>query len=964
LDITLKINADYEAASKAFKELANSSEETREKMEKFSSSFQSEKIDKFTDKQKLLTASLTGTRGEVAAMESAQKNYEKEIERLIRSGLDPESDAIQRLRNEHDKLEDKIKETNEVQKAQEQVMKNAEKAALGMIAVIGASVVAMGAVVQKTAEAGDEYAKTSRIIGMTAETFQELDYAAKMSGVNNLKGSLEKLNKSVADVKGGTGTLTAYLKENDKQLLSQVKNVNSNEEAFNLLMDALNKASDEFTRAELAQAAFGKSGQELILLANEGANGIANLRDEARKYGIISEEAARNSEAYHDAQSRLKSAIQVVGNEITENMLPGLTDTINGIADFIANIDDWEGKLNFTKAALAGTAAALATFVAVSKGAQIVQQMAVAIKALQAAVTGPAGIAAIAVGALAMAIGSLVVNMKPQETQGERIVSTLNEQRQKSDELVSAYKRLNSEKTIDTNLTNQILSIYPELTGVIEANKTTIEELIEARDKLANQKVYDEAKTFIDKMIDITGQYNAAKTALEGYMPTTPGPMVTGRSETATITAEARAQAEQVIYEYKQLQENADTILASIGKQFDPSRGIIDSVEAANEKAEKILEEKIRELGKKISQRLSEIPLTSEQQLNDSINQIKSYLNQRADLEKAEGEARIKSYQDELERIKASDKITDEEKIASEQAVSEAIIEVRKQLTDELKKQNEIQAKEEEQRQKEEAQKRKEAAEKEKNFVVNTLAGMGETKAQALLNEKNMFESFLSGRLEAQALAYEEERLTYLEEQRDLLLEKFKENKNEQLAIQKAYDDMLLAEEERTEQEERKILEKRLGAFVSFFSGWGSLLETAEEHNIAAAIGARALASAEAAINSYLAFTKALASSAPPFNYIVAAGVLASGLAQQIKIIGTPIPSAETGGRFIVPNGVGSDSQIMRVNPGEEVDVTPRGQVGNSATQNIVVQLDRQVLFDVMNEGIRSGDVLIQAVNF
>jgi hypothetical protein len=78
------------------------------------------------------------------------------------------------------------------------------------------------------------------------------------------------------------------LKQNDKQLLNQLENVNSNEEAFNLLMDAIQRAPDEFTRTGLAQAAFGKSGQELILLANEGAGGISRLRNEAREYGVIS----------------------------------------------------------------------------------------------------------------------------------------------------------------------------------------------------------------------------------------------------------------------------------------------------------------------------------------------------------------------------------------------------------------------------------------------------------------------------------------------------------------------------------------------------------------------------------------------------------------------------------------------------------------------------------------------------
>jgi hypothetical protein len=91
---------------------------------------------------------------------------------------------------------------------------------------------------------------------------------------------------------------------------------------------------------------------------------------------------------------------------------------------------------------------------------------------------------------------------------------------------------------------------------------------------------------------------------------------------------------------------------------------------------------------------------------------------------------------------------------------------------------------------------------------------------------------------------------------------------------------------------------------------------------------------------------------------------LASGIAQQVKILSTPLPSAETGGRFIVPNAVGSDSQIMRVNPGEEIDVTPRGMTGYSGQQHITVQIEKQTIFDVINDGIRSGDVLIMAANY
>ncbi|MDR1159846.1 MAG: hypothetical protein LBK69_04390, partial [Syntrophomonadaceae bacterium] len=464
-DLTLSINANFEAASKAFKDLANSSEEVRQKIEKFSDAFKAEQVDRFVDKQKLLQAALTATKGEVAAMTSAQKNYESEITRLIKSGLDPESDAIQRLRNEHDALAKKIKETNEVQKQQEQVLKNAERAATALFVAIGAGVAALGVATQKTAEAGDQFAKTARVIGMTAETFQELEYAAKMSGIDSLKGSLEKLNKSMADLKGGSGTLVSYLKQNDKALLDQLKNVSSNEEAFNLLMDAVNKAPNEFTRAGLAQAAFGKSGQDVILLAHEGADGIAALREEARKYGVMSNEAAANSEAYLDAQDRLKASLAGVANELTAGLMPGLTNTITKMADFIAGIDDWEDILTTAGIALAGITTALVSFVAVSKGAQAIQQMAVAIKALQAAILGPAGAAAIALGALVTAGLALNKMYDDQQHAGERAAAAMKKNGEEANSLLTEYNRLNPGKALDKETTDELIKIYPELNG-------------------------------------------------------------------------------------------------------------------------------------------------------------------------------------------------------------------------------------------------------------------------------------------------------------------------------------------------------------------------------------------------------------------------------------------------------------------------------------------------------------------
>jgi len=402
-DLSIKINADFDKASDQFKKLGEESQFTADKIEKFSKSFKEEGVKQFIDKQNLLAVAVGSTQGELASLTTQQGAYKKEIERLIKSGLDPNSEAIETLRDKYTELSVKIEETNRIQEMQIKLTKAAQTAAVACYAAIGAGIAAIGAMTQKTAEMGDQYAKTARTVGMTAETFQELDYAAKQSGVKDITSHLKKLNTTVADVKSGTGTLTKYLKDNDKQLLSQIQNVNSNEEAFSLMMDAIKRAPDEFTRAQLATAAFGRSGQELVRMAEKGSIGIAELREEARKYGVISDESARQSELYMEAQTRLKTALTGVQTELTSKLLPGMTDVISKVADFIANFDDWERVITIAGYALAGLTAGLTAFLIITKGAAAIQVVVTAFKALNAA------IAANPIGAIAVVITAVLI---------------------------------------------------------------------------------------------------------------------------------------------------------------------------------------------------------------------------------------------------------------------------------------------------------------------------------------------------------------------------------------------------------------------------------------------------------------------------------------------------------------------------------------------------------------------------
>ncbi len=200
----------------------------------------------------------------------------------------------------------------------------------GALTIFTSGAIAKG--ITSFAKSGDEIAKTARQIGLSAEALQELRFAADRSGVSSEKFSdaMKKLNKNVGDLRAGTGMLTTYLNKSNPKLKEQLKNAKSNEEAFNLLTDALSKIKNPMDRAALAQAAFGRSGQDLIIMTENGVDGIEALRKEARAYGgVISNDAAKKSEKFVDSLTNMKASL----NGLKNNALIPLMNQLQPLID-------------------------------------------------------------------------------------------------------------------------------------------------------------------------------------------------------------------------------------------------------------------------------------------------------------------------------------------------------------------------------------------------------------------------------------------------------------------------------------------------------------------------------------------------------------------------------------------------------------------------------------------------------
>lgn len=183
---------------------------------------------------------------------------------------------------------------------------------------------AMAKAVTDFAEKGDEISRTARIIGMSAESLQELRYAANMADISSedLSTALKRMNFNLGELKRGSGTLYTQLKHTNPQLAIQLRSAKDSDEAFGLLVDAIGRETDVTRRAALAQSAFGKTGQAIIPMAEGGSAALAKLREEARKAGVVmSGDAAEAGAKLSDNLKRLKAQGTALANVVLGRLI-------------------------------------------------------------------------------------------------------------------------------------------------------------------------------------------------------------------------------------------------------------------------------------------------------------------------------------------------------------------------------------------------------------------------------------------------------------------------------------------------------------------------------------------------------------------------------------------------------------------------------------------------------------------
>jgi phage-related protein len=209
--------------------------------------------------------------------------------------------------------------------------------ALFSAAVIYKAVGGMRHLISSITTYGDEIAKCAERTGFGVEKLQELEYIAELSNVSaqEFSASLTIMNKFMGQMRAGTGTMISALKGVSPVLLKQIQAAETNEEAFELMIKAIRNVQDPAKKAYLATTFFGRSGQKMINMAVASEEAFKEMAEEVRRYGILSEKTAKESEEFQDELTRLQKAARGAGFSIAEKFLPALTPIITKLSEWL-----------------------------------------------------------------------------------------------------------------------------------------------------------------------------------------------------------------------------------------------------------------------------------------------------------------------------------------------------------------------------------------------------------------------------------------------------------------------------------------------------------------------------------------------------------------------------------------------------------------------------------------------------
>lgn len=180
----------------------------------------------------------------------------------------------------------------------------------------GLSLAGLAAEVNSSAAEMDKLAKKSANLKLPISELQAMQSQAEHAGVSsdNLSASMTRFTRRLGVLQQtGKGALGSYLKQSNKAVFRDLKGAEDTQQAYQMLLESFSKLKTTQEQMAFADAAFGDSGREMLIMLREGTEGLTAAKKEFNDLGggATAEDAAK-AEAYNDAVQRISESIRSI----------------------------------------------------------------------------------------------------------------------------------------------------------------------------------------------------------------------------------------------------------------------------------------------------------------------------------------------------------------------------------------------------------------------------------------------------------------------------------------------------------------------------------------------------------------------------------------------------------------------------------------------------------------------------
>jgi len=174
--------------------------------------------------------------------------------------------------------------------------------------------------------------RLSKVAGMSADQFQKMQYAAKMTDVEagDLAIAIKKLSQAMDDATRETGEAAGWFKTMGISVTDTDGRLKSLDKVMGEIANKFASWEDGPRKIAIAVDLFGRSGQNLIPYLNQGAAGLKKFYEEAERLGVIlDEQIIKKGTELEDTFKR----VEAVTDAFWKKMVVGAVSVIEKIEE-------------------------------------------------------------------------------------------------------------------------------------------------------------------------------------------------------------------------------------------------------------------------------------------------------------------------------------------------------------------------------------------------------------------------------------------------------------------------------------------------------------------------------------------------------------------------------------------------------------------------------------------------------